>query len=287
MEEKLVIVGKNSYVGTRFTEYGIAHGMKTIALSSQECNFLELSEVRGFFNSLGEGAYTVLFLAVVNKSVDNSFESYVRNIEIVKNLMDGHKLAHIDSIIYFSSVDVYGRNPSLPITEESKINPDDWYGLAKYVSEWMLKCSGEIRCPVTILRLPGIYGRSPRDRSMVGRMVSEIRRKKRVVITGEGEALRDYVFIDDLCRLVHLLIPLKHHGILNVATGESHSIFEVAKTVGRVLQIDFEFIYEPVNKEREFSLAFDNHALHSLIPNFEFTDMADGVRSYLWKGHAI
>jgi UDP-glucose 4-epimerase len=281
MQETLIIVGKNSYIGNRLTEYTIAHGMSTIALSSQECNFLELSEVRNFFGSLGEGPYTVLFSAVVNKSVDNSFQSYVRNVEIIKNLMDGHKLAHIDSIIYFSSVDVYGRKPSLPITEESKVNPDDWYGLAKYICEWMLRCSGEVTCPVTILRLPGIYGRSPKDQSVIGRMVSEIRGKKRVVITGKGEVLRDYVFIDDLCRLVLLLIPLKHHGVLNVATGESRSVLDIAETIGRVLQTDFEFIYEPVDEEREFSLTFDNHALHSLIPTFEFTEMADGVRLYL------
>jgi UDP-glucose 4-epimerase len=281
MEENLLIVGKNSYIGRYLTEYAIALGVDTISLSSKDCDFLKADEVSSFFNSLGSRCYTVVFLAIVNKSVANSFQSFIHNIEMVKNLIGSHKFANIESIIYFGSVDVYGRKPVLPITEQSKIDPDSWYGLAKYACEWMFTSSGEVDCPVTILRLPGIYGCSHNDKSVIGRMVSSIRNEQRVIIRGSGRVLRDYVYINDLCRLLQLLIPLRHHGVLNVATGESRSILEIAKLIGSVLRAEFDIVHEAVDEERDFDLAFDIHTLASLVPAFRFSSMAAGIRSYL------
>jgi UDP-glucose 4-epimerase len=280
MDGNLIICGKNSYIGNRFTRYVAARGAGPIALSSAECNFLERDQVIQFFRTLEGRPFTVVFFAVINKSTANSYESFSDNVRIVKNLIDGSKLANIDSIVYFSSVDVYGNKPSLPITERSKIDPDTWYGLAKYACEWMLLSSGQVGCPVTVLRIPGVYGHSPHDRSVIGKMASGIRNEGRVVIRGDGKALRDYVYTEDLCEVLRFLIPLKYHGVLNVATGESHSVIDVARLIGRVLQAEFEVVHTPEDPERDFDLRFDTRSLTSLMPDFRFTDMAAGIRSY-------
>lgn len=279
--ENLIIVGKKSYIGQHLTEYLMALGANVISLSSKDCDFLNPDEVSSLFGHLGDTRYTIVFLAVVNKSVANSFQSFVRNIEMVKNLIEGHKLASIESIVYFSSVDVYGRKAVLPITEQSKIDPDSWYALAKYICEWMLTSSSEVNCPVTILRLPGIYGLSHNYKSVIGKMVSSIRNEKRASIKGSGKVLRDYVYINDLCRLLQLLVPLRYHGVLNVATGESRSILEIAKLIGNVLEIEFEIVHEVVNEEENFDLAFDIRSISFLVPTFRFSNMAVGIQSYL------
>lgn len=281
LREKLIVVGKNSYIGRCFVEFAVSQGERVIALSSKDCNFLIVPEVLDFFRHLDDAPHTVVFFAVVNKSVDNSFQAFLDNVQIVKHLIDGCRHASIASIVYFSSVDVYGAHPALPITEQSRVNPDTWYGLAKYTCEWMLTASGDMTCPVTVLRIPGVFGYAPNDRSVIGRMIASIRREKRIFVNGEGRALRDYIYVLDLCRLLEILIPLKCCKVLNVASGESRSILEIASLVGCVLGMDFEIVHRPSDPARDFDLVFDNRSLISLVPDFRFSSLKEGVRTYL------
>ena len=172
-----------------------------------------------FFSGLEDVSHTVVFFAVINKSVENSYQSMLDNMKIVKHLIEGCKLANIASTIYISSVDVYGAHPELPITEQSRINPDTWYGLAKANCEWMLSASGDVAFPVTRLRIPGIYGCAPNDKSVIRRMLDRILDDGRVVINGEGASRRDFVWTEDLCRMLWQLVPLKYDGVLNVVIG--------------------------------------------------------------------
>lgn len=279
---RLIIIGKNSYIGSYFSKYASSIGSSVISLSSLDCNFLEVTEVREFFTSLSNTeVYTIVFLATINRWVDNSFNSFNHNLQIVNNLITGCQLANIHSIIYFSSVDVYGSKPILPITEETKVNPDSWYGLAKYACEWVLLSSGQIQCPVTVLRIPGIYGNSKNDRSVVSKMVSSLKNNRKVVIKGTGKNQRDYVYINDLCLLLQSLLPLKYQGILNIATGRSTPINEIVQMAGKILSIEFEIIYESADSTREFDLMFDISLISSLVPNFRFTHLEEGIQSYL------
>ncbi|MEG5028020.1 SDR family oxidoreductase [Microcoleus sp. AT8-B1] len=281
MKNKLIIIGKNSYIGGYLTKYMETNSNDVISLSSKNCNFLEEGSVERFFNNLSNKFYySIIFLATINRLVDNSLSSYMQNLTLAKNLIKACKLANIQSLIYFSSVDVYGREPQLPITEKSQIQPDTWYGLAKYSSEWMLTSSGEIPCPVTILRIPGIYGSDPNDRSVINKIASSIKTEQRVYIKGSGKSLRDYVYLEDLSKLIKLLIPLKYNGIINVATGHSCAIIKIANLVGMIAQIEFETVYESAEAEREFDLMFDTQKLTSLVPNFRFTPLEEGIRSY-------
>jgi len=281
VRKNLLIVGKNSYIGRYFTEYAMKLGADVVALSSKDCDFLKPRDVSSLFASLGSKSYTVIFLAVINKSVANSYQSFLQNEEMVRNLIEGHKLANIESVIYFSSVDVYGKKPSLPITEESKINPDDWYGLSKYACEQMLLSIGELNCPVTVLRIPGVYGNAPNDRSVIGTIAACLLRNDPVRLTDDGRVLRDYVFVDDLCRLLWALIPLKHRGVLNVATGDSLPLAEIVRRVGAALRIEPHLVLTSDNSERDFDLVFETSRLKSLLPDFRFSDFAVGARSYL------
>lgn len=281
INQNLILIGKNSYIGGYFTKYAVDNSNNVISLSSKDCNFLESEQVEKFFRKINNNqAYTIVCFAGISRLLANSFDSYNENIKIVNNLIKYGQQTNLQSIIYFSSVDVYGSKPSLPIDEQSKIDPDSWYGLAKYSSEWMLISSGEVKCPVTILRIPGIYGKAPNDRSVIRKIASSIINEQRVYIKGSGQNLRDYVFLGDLCNLLELLIPLQYHGIINVATGQSHAIIDLANLVAEISQIQFEVIHQPPEVEREFDLKFDNQKLMSLVPNFRFTNLEEGIRSY-------
>lgn len=277
---KVLVVGSGSYVGNYIARTLRREGANVVAISSRDCDFLNRAQVLHFFSTLSLEHCTVLFLSVINKTVANDFESFEQNLAMVRNFVEAQEPASVGRVIYFSSVDVYGRTPKLPITEQTAIDPDTLYGLAKYNCEWMLLNSREVGRSVTVLRIPGVYGAAPNDRSVIGKLVSSIRNERSVRINGSGRSLRDYVFIEDLCKLLGELIPMEHRGVVNVATGQSYSILELAQMAGEALQQEYEIVHAPADLPREFDLAFDNSLLRSLLPDFNFTEIKDGLRSY-------
>jgi UDP-glucose 4-epimerase len=275
------VVGKNSYVGEFLCQHFSAKGATVVAVGSSDCNFLDFQPVHALFKSFGEKAFTIVFLAVVNKSVDNSYSAFLDNVQMAWNLVSGARDANVESLVYFSSVDVYGRAPKLPMSETTSLNPDTWYGLSKSTSEWIVREEVGSKFPTCLLRIPGIFGRSRNDRSVIGRLIASIRKEGKVYIHGDGKLLRDYVFAPDLCQVVERLITRKASGTFNVATGTSVSLLQILEAIREALGIEFEVVHLPANAERSFDMRYDTSRLSAVIGKFDFSPLSAGIRSYL------
>lgn len=278
-DKHVVIVGKNSYVGEFLRDHFAAQGARVSAVGSSDCNFLEAEQVRKFFESLPKEPLTILFLAVVNKNVRNSYSAYLENVHMAWTLVSNLRDVNVESLVFFSSVDVYGRSPKLPMSETTPLDPDTWYGLSKSTSEWIVR--EESGCPTCILRIPGIFGRSGKDKSVIGRLISSIREEGRVYIDGDGQVLRDYVFAPDLCRVVERLMARKVSGTFNLATGASVSLLQILATIRETLGVGFEVFHGPANEERNFDMCYDTARLSAALGEFDFSPLEAGIRSYL------
>ena len=277
----VLIVGKNSYVGEFLCHHFASKGARLTAVGSSDCNFLEAERVQRLFRTLSGEPLTVLFLAVVNKDVRNSYSALLDNVKMAWNLVSGARDANVESLTYFSSVDVYGRSPKLPMTEATSLDPDTWYGLSKSTCEWIVREELQSKCPTCILRIPGIFGPSRNDRSIIGRFVSSIRQEGKVNLHGDGKVLRDFVFAPDLCRVIERLISRKASGTYNVATGTSHSLLQILEKIRQTLEIDFEIVHLPANPERNFDMCFDVTKLSAALGDFEFSPLNAAMRQYL------
>jgi nucleoside-diphosphate-sugar epimerase len=277
----VLIIGKNSYVGEFLCQHFSTQGAAVVAVGSSECNFLEFSSVRKLFKSLGGKPLAIIFLAVVNKNVDNSYAAFLDNVQMAWNLVSGAREANVESVIYFSSVDVYGRAPKLPMSETTSLDPDTWYGLSKSTGEWIVRQELGSKFPTCLLRIPGIFGRSRNDRSVIGQLIATIRKEGKVYIHGDGKLFRDYVFAPDLCQVVERLVKRKASGTFNVATGTSVSLLQILEAIRKALGIDFEVVHLPPNAERSFDMRYDTSRLSAAIGDFDFSPLSAGIRSYL------
>jgi|GEM_PF-807113 len=277
----VLLVGKNSYVGEFLFQHFSAKGASVVAVGSSDCNFLDSHSVDFLFKSVGEKPFSIIFLAVVNKSVDNSYSAFLDNVQLAWNLVSGARDANVESLVYFSSVDVYGRAPKLPMTEATSVDPDTWYGLSKSTSEWIVREELGSKFPTCVLRIPGIFGHSRNDRSVIGQLIASIRKEGKVYIHGDGKVLRDYVFAPDLCEVVERLVTRKVSGTFNVATGRSASLLQILEDIREVLGIDFEVVHLPANVERSFDMRYDISRLSAVIGKFNFSPLSVGIRSYL------
>jgi len=279
-ERAVILLGRRSFIGQTLEQHFRRQGVERIlSVSSAECDLADAEAVRRLFASVGDAECAVLFLSAVNKWQDNSYVGFVKNVAMVHNVKEALP-ASTSVLVYFSSADVYGVKPALPITERTALQPDSWYGMAKQVAEWMLSTAAHLPCPVTILRLPGVYGAGTNDRSIVGRFAVALRQQKTVMLTGDGSVRRDYVYVEDIGRLVQSLIERKYHGVLNVATGDSLPLRDIVSALAAAIGASARVGHGDADVARDFDMDFDTSLLRTVVPDFSFTPLAVAARCY-------
>ena len=139
---------------------------------------------------------------------------------------------NVKHVIFFSTVDVYGVNPELPISELSPVNPNDFYAKAKLDSENILKKESELKgFNLTILRLCGVYGKGDTGKSTINQLVSSAINDREINITSNPDIERDFILVNDISRIIEQIVDNKIIGILNIATGQSQTISFIAKKI--------------------------------------------------------
>ncbi len=277
---EIAVIGCTGFIGSCIYKYLTAAGYRVRGGSSQNCNLLNRNQVQTFFDS-SDSKVKVVFLSTINKSVDNSYEAMIRNLEMVNNFMQIMPHGKISGMIFFSSADVYGLHPKLPVTETTLPNPANYYGIAKLGCERLLQLPDFSNFPITVLRLPGVYGFGNNEQSIVGRFSDMIRNNKQISMFGDGSVLRDYVEVGDVCEIVQRLIEHPFGGVLNVATGSNFSIRELINTIAEELKLFPDIEYFPKEKGAAGDLIFDVSLLKTLFPDLRMKSLVRGIRHYL------
>jgi UDP-glucose 4-epimerase len=276
----LLIIGKHGYIASALCRWLHRHSIPYTAVSSADCDLEQTKTVAALLRNFESDPIQTVFTAAINPWRDNSRLAYEANHRMVSNFVRAAADADLCHLIYLSSVDVYGRSPSLPLTEATPPCPDSWYARAKYECEGMVRQCETSDMAATILRLPGIYGPGANDRSVVGKFVNDIRGRGEVVLQGGGRSRRDFVYVDDLCRIIAYFLDGRQSGTWNVATGVSTSIREIASLVALVLGGPLCISEGPANDERNFDLVFDNTCLLSTLSSLQFTPLRRGIQAY-------
>jgi nucleoside-diphosphate-sugar epimerase len=262
----MLIFGHTGLIGKVLHQQAQIKGFDVIGASSKEVNLCDPFAVKRFFEFL-HSAYSVVVCAVRNKKFCNDALCLSENVAMVRNIIQfGHN--KIKSLIYLSSVDVYGRNPALPITEKTKIEPQSLYALSKLAAEYTLFFELE-SFPITIFRLPGIYGREDGDRSIIGRFYKQNIEIGEITIF--SNVLRDYVYVDDLCDLIFENMMSPCQGIFNVATGESLLLEHIARLIIKASHTRSKIIFIPekASETETGDLKYDTAFLREHYPNWK------------------
>lgn len=182
------------------------------------------------------------------------------NIEGTLNLLRGATNSKtINKFIFASSAAVYGDCQDLPLKEDtSPTVPISPYGESKLAGEKM--CLDFFRAAglaTTVLRYFNAYGpRSWRGgySSVINKFMERLVKMEAPIITGNGEATRDFVYVKDIARanIMAASNPKSVGRIYNVAGGLKVTMNELASLeleilYGKNLILPFE--YRPREKE--------------------------------------
>lgn len=106
-------------------------------------------------------------------------------------------------IIFAGSATEIGIPDAYPVKESHPERPITFYDLHKLLSEKLLE--GFVRqgkAKGTTLRLANLYGPGPEsstpDRGILNQMISRAIKGEKITVYGDGKAIRDYIYIDDV-----------------------------------------------------------------------------------------
>lgn len=137
----------------------------------------------------------------------------------------------VKKIIYASSVAVYGRAGKLPAVETDELVPIYSYGIAKKCAEEYIKYySDYYGLNYSILRYANVYGPRQPIYGEVGIIAIYTERAIKgapLIIYGDGNHLRDYIYIDDAVDVTMLALNYGDRDTFNVGCGAGVSVNNV------------------------------------------------------------
>jgi len=163
-----------------------------------------------------------------------------------RNCLDLCLKNKITKVIYFSTVHVYGDNKQ--ITENSDISCQNDYAMTHFFSEEYVKMFQSRGIDFIILRPSNIYGdfRSEtvnRWSIVPGCFCKSATEEARIILLSSGKQKRDFICLEDVYGFTsHLLLnfALYKNEIYNLASGNVHSILELAELVKERFEIKFQ-----------------------------------------------
>lgn len=150
--------------------------------------------------------------------------------------------------IYISSASVYGDPRVIPIPEDHVIRPISPYGASKAMGEEVLELYSRIYgLRYITLRLFNVYGpgQNPSYAGVITRFIESVSMGRPPTIYGDGSQTRDFIHVLDVARAIELAIEKRPFGeAINIGSGRSISILELAKIVMRLAKIEGEPFFE-------------------------------------------
>lgn len=279
----VLILGHSGFIGSNLEASLKIRGLNVIGKSLPEVNLgdsLDILKIKKFFTP----QTTIILAAAVKRQFGDTQEAYRMNMAIVENICTLLVERPVKRLIFFSSAAVYGEEThNTNISEETQVNPTSYYGIAKYTSERLLERALKVNTNTTLvcLRPPLAYG--PGDRGKTygpAGFATAATEGSPITLWGDGKELREFLFIEDLCKIVEYLIYSEFSGVLNAVSGNSICFADVID----LLRIKFPglSVASRDRTKQKADNAFDGSKLRLLLgPDFKFTSLVDGLQATL------
>ena len=210
------------------------------------------------------------------------------NLGLTLHLLDLMRTQPESRLIFFSSGGtVYGNPDRLPVTEDSPIAPLSNHGAGKAAQEAFCTAFRAKGHAVTILRPSNAYGPGQTMRhsfGLVRTMLEHARSGTPIEIWGDGENVRDFIYIDDIVEASTRLIKSPpDSGIYNLGSGIGYSINQLLGIAKTVCRTDLEAIYRPARSIDVRSVVLDNSCVKARLNWQPSVALPDGIaRTWEW-----
>jgi GDP-L-fucose synthase len=263
--DRIFLAGHKGLVGSAVLRRLKELNYKNVVLASRkELNLLDQSKVFNFLKRNKIKSIIICAAKVGGIKANNDFKGnfIYENLTIQNNLIHGAKINNIKNLIFLGSSCVYPRNCKMPIKEEYLLNgslekTNEPYAVAKIAGiklceayNFQYKTNFKCLMPTNCFGPEDNY--NPESSHFLPALLSKIhyakvRKKKYVNLWGNGKALREVIYVDDLANaIVYFLNKKTNHSLINIGSGIEKTIKEFALILSKIIGFKFKIKY--VNK---------------------------------------
>ena len=294
MTKKILVLGGNGFLGRNLCSYLAEKGEEVYSfdMSLPEHPDSRINYISGdFFDDytlehIVEGM-DVIYHAICTLNPGNSNEKcivgYERDFVQTAKLCSYIKDTNCRMIFFSSGGTVYGNQEIQPITENAVPVPINHYGNLKLcIENTMRTFNFQMKKNMLVARISNPYGPGQDYHKGVGFIDAAIKHaiaEEDIEIWGDGNNVRDYIYIEDLCKMLYALID--YHGDMEVFnlssnTGASQNdIVEILKEISP----DVKVIYKPGRSVDAKKIILDNTRIQTVCA-LEMMPLKEGIRRY-------
>jgi UDP-glucose 4-epimerase len=279
---RIVLLGHTGYIGSRLAAAfeTAAPGVPVIGRSAPSLDLTQ-PESPAALEDLLEPDDAVIICAAIKKQLGDSPEIFAQNLAIAVNVCRALAARPVRRIVFFSSAAVYGEDVQHGvITESTPVQPTSFYGIGKFTAERLLiRMAGQRPGSSLLMLRPAlVYG--PDEPAYYYGPSGFLRlalERSPITLWGDGEELREFLFIDDLVTLTTRLTLGDTTGVLNMVSGTSYTYAQALAAIPKLTGRQPSVMSRPRTKEK-VDHQFDAGRLRQACPGFTFTSMDEGLR---------
>lgn len=253
---KCLILGGNGFIGSHLVDKMLAKGHSVTVFDKYEEHYrLPIEAVDYHFGDFGnrgliaealdsvDMVFHLISTTLPKTSNDDPAFDVQSNVLETLHLLEQCVLRNIKKIVFISSGGtVYGKPESLPIKEDYPTNPECSYGISKLTIEKYLSLYNRLHgLNYTIIRPSNPFGPRQNPYGIQGAIpvfLGKMAKGEKIEIWGDGEIIRDYIYIDDLVDGIYRIATTHTRSrIFNLGSGIGRSLNQILQAIRQVTEI--------------------------------------------------
>jgi UDP-glucose 4-epimerase len=261
----------------------LVHGSKENVSAKAELHVRDIREpLDDLFDAVRpEAVFHLAAQADVRVSVEHPVDDAEVNVLGTVRILEESRRHGAQMVFASTGGAIYGECAE-PAREESPTEPLSPYGTAKLAAEEYLRSYNRLHETKHVaLRYGNVYG--PRqdphgEAGVVAIFLGALSRGEQARIFGDGEQMRDYVYVGDVARATLSALGADG-GVFNVGTGKATSVVELYELCARVAGSDAPAEHAPA-RLGELQRSYLDPALAARELGFApMVDLEDGLRA--------
>ena len=179
----------------------------------------------------------------VDNSFDNSLQYTYDNVKGTHTLLEAIKNTNKNIVmLHFSTDEVYGETENNEMDEGSILCPTNPYSASKAAAEMYVRAYiFSYKLKIIISRGNNVFGYNQYPEKLIPKFINLLREGKKCTIHGNGETIRNFIFVNDVCTAVDYIINRGTFGqVYNIGSDHSYerSVMDVTKLLVKKIKND-------------------------------------------------